>query len=88
MIHVRLVPLDLRWGVTEEEAEQRKTLEICLDEIDRARPFFVGILGERYGWVPPQNEDFRTRPIRLVEGSGAVWPLDHSSRDRPRCAAS
>lgn len=50
---IHLVDVDLRWGVTEAEAEQGKALEICLDEIENCRPFFIGILGERYGWVPP-----------------------------------
>ena len=50
---IHIVDIDLRWGVTEEEAERGKVLEICLDEIERSRPFFVGLLGERYGWVPP-----------------------------------
>ena len=44
--------VDLRWGVTEDDAKQGKVIEICLDEIDRSRPYFIGILGERYGWVP------------------------------------
>ncbi len=48
----RFQAIDLRWGVTEEEAGQGKVLEIILDEIDRSRPFFIGILGERYGSVP------------------------------------
>lgn len=47
-----LVDVDLRWGVTEEEAEQGKAIEICLGEIENCRPFFIGILGERYGWTP------------------------------------
>jgi hypothetical protein len=47
-----LVDVDLRWGVTEEEAEQGKAIEICLDEIENCKPFFIGILGERYGWAP------------------------------------
>jgi tetratricopeptide (TPR) repeat protein len=47
--HLYLVDIDLRWGITEEEAEQGKVLEICLDEIKRSRPFFIGMLGERYG---------------------------------------
>jgi tetratricopeptide (TPR) repeat protein len=47
--HLHLVDIDLRWGITEEEAEQGKALEICLEEIERSRPFFIGILGERYG---------------------------------------
>jgi len=49
-----LVDVDLRWGVTEEEAEHGKVLEVCLEEIERCRPFFIGILGERYGFIPPK----------------------------------
>ena len=47
-----LVDIDLRWGVTEEEAKTGQIVKICLDEIDRSRPFFIGFLGERYGYVP------------------------------------
>ena len=49
---VELVDVDLRWGITTEQAERGEVLQICLAEIDRSRPFFVGLLGERYGWVP------------------------------------
>ena len=49
---VELVDVDLRWGITEEEAQQGRVLPICLAEIDRSRPFFMGFIGERYGWVP------------------------------------
>ncbi len=48
-----LIDVDLRWGITEAEAERGEVLPICLTEIDRARPFFIGMLGERYGWIPP-----------------------------------
>ena len=51
---VGLVDVDLRWGVTEEEAAEGKVLPICLAEIQRCRPFFIGLLGERYGWVPQE----------------------------------
>jgi hypothetical protein len=50
---VELVDVDLRWGITVEEAERGEVLPICLAEIDRARPYFIGMLGERYGWIPP-----------------------------------
>ncbi|XP_013407026.1 telomerase protein component 1 isoform X1 [Lingula anatina] len=43
--------VDLRWGVTEEDTRSNKTLELCLTEITKCQ-FFIGILGERYGWVP------------------------------------
>lgn len=53
----RVELVDLRWGVdttgASEEEQSRKVLYTCLDEIDRSRPFFIGILGDRYGWVPP-----------------------------------
>jgi hypothetical protein len=42
---VHITPVDLRWGVTEEETQQ--ALEICLGEIDNCRPFFIGLLGRR-----------------------------------------
>jgi len=50
--NLHLVDLDLRWGVTQEQAERGKVLEECLKTIDRSRPFFVGLLGERYGSLP------------------------------------
>ena len=49
---VELVDVDLRWGITAEQAERGDVLPICLAEIDRARPWFVGMLGDRYGWMP------------------------------------
>jgi tetratricopeptide (TPR) repeat protein len=58
---LHLVDMDLRWGVTEEEAEQGKVLPIILDEIDRSRPFFVAIVGERYGFIPDRvTEDTKS----------------------------
>jgi len=55
---VELVDVDLRWGITEKEAQQGKVLPICLAEVDRSRPWFMGFIGERYGWVPaPEQYD-------------------------------
>ena len=50
---IEFIGVDLRWGVTSEAARMRGTTRICLDEIDRCRPFFLGLLGQRRGWVPP-----------------------------------
>ncbi len=57
---VRLEPIDLRWGVEttdEKEREQKEltVLKVCLNEIDRCKPFFIGIIGDRYGWVPSEK---------------------------------
>ena len=42
--------VDLRWGISNEQRAEAQVLSICLDEIEKCHPFFVGILGERYGW--------------------------------------
>ena len=44
--------VDLRWGVTDEQKAEGDVLPICLAEIERTRPYFIGLLGQRYGWVP------------------------------------
>jgi len=36
---VSIFELDLRWGISEEEAKQGKVLEICLNEVQKTRPF-------------------------------------------------
>lgn len=53
---VTLTELDLRWGITEEEAKNGKVVEICLKEIENSIPFFIGILGDRYGWIPGMKD--------------------------------
>ena len=52
-----LETIDLRWGVEtatedEEEAKERLVLTVCLNEIERSRPFLIALLGDRYGWRP------------------------------------
>ena len=56
--NVTLVPVDLRWGITEQESKNGKVIEVCLREIENTFPFFIGIVGDRYGWCP-RKEDVR-----------------------------
>ncbi len=53
---VTFTDIDLRWGLTREEAERGGVIAICMQEIERCRPYFIGILGGRYGWVPPHDQ--------------------------------
>jgi len=78
---VELVDVDLRWGITPEEAERGEVLPICLAEIDRARPYFIGMLGERYGWIPsPEGfapDLIERRPwIKKHQGDKSVTELE------------
>ncbi|MEY5015402.1 MAG: hypothetical protein RIS92_1760, partial [Verrucomicrobiota bacterium] len=75
--HVELLEVDLRWGITEEQSRRGETLGICLQEIDRCRPsspvFFIGLLGERYGWIP--EADFFPRDV--LEDPHSEWIHEH-----------
>jgi nephrocystin-3 len=61
---INFSPVDLRWGINSEESERGDILRICLDEVASSRPFFIGLLGQRYGWIPEKeqssldNEDY------------------------------
>src|SRR3954468_1839404 len=64
--------VDLRWGVTDEQKAEGDVLPICLAEIDRSRPYFIGLLGQRYGWIPDEL------PAELAQQLG--WLSDVADR--------
>jgi len=74
---IELLEVDLRWGVTEEQNRRGDTLRICLQEIDRCRPsspvFFIGLLGDRYGWIP--EKDYY--PKDVLEDPSLRWVQEH-----------
>lgn len=49
---ITFTEVDLRWGITKEQSAEGQVLPLCLAEIERSRPYFLGLLGERYGWIP------------------------------------
>ena len=69
---IYLDDIDLRWGVTKEQADNDQALDVCLDQIDACRPFFIGILGERYGWVSTKL------PERIASKYG--WVRHHTGK--------
>ncbi len=49
--------LDLRWGISKEDGQNNRTLQICFDEIARCqmlspKPNFLVLAGLYYGWIP------------------------------------
>jgi hypothetical protein len=65
--------VDLRLGVargseTQPEAVELRVLRVCLAEVRRCRRFLIVLLGDRYGWVPP---DERIRAAASEEGLDA-----------------
>ena len=53
---LRLIDIDLRWGVSTADSMANNTVLACLNNIDESRPFFLCFLGQRRGWVP-ESED-------------------------------
>ena len=60
--------VDLRWGVTDEQKAEGAVLPICLAEIDRSRPYFIGLLGQRYGWIPEELPEGITEQLPWLAG--------------------
>eukprot|EP01038_Epipyxis_sp_PR26KG_P004574 gene4574-6447_t len=57
---ILLTECDLRWGVPAKSSCET-ILRTCLDEIERCKelninPFFINMLGDRYGWVPQPDD--------------------------------
>ena len=69
---LNLVDIDLRWGITREQADNDQVLGLCLQQIDECRPFFVGLLGGRYGWVPAKF------PVEVGRRYG--WTQHHTGK--------
>ena len=64
--------VELRWGITDEQVADGRVLAICLGEIERSRPYFIGLLGDYYGSTP------RTIPPNLVQEY--PWLADGANR--------
>lgn len=93
---VSFFSVDLRWGITEDDQVGGQVIPICLGEIDKCRPYFIGILGNRYGSlmeeVPLQIGDSipwlkgkEGHSITELEMLYAV--LDHEREDNVRYAS-
>jgi tetratricopeptide (TPR) repeat protein len=82
--------VDLRWGITDQQADEGMVLPLCLQEIRKCRPYFVGLLGERYGWVPEQwDPELLSQEPWLVRHDGkSVTELEiiHGVLDDPAMA--
>lgn len=58
--NVELTAIDLRVGINTKNLSEvkatQKILDICAQSIDNSRPFFIGLIGARYGWIPSDKE--------------------------------
>ena len=78
--------IDLRWGVPTDQP----SLAVCLKELDRCQPFFVGMLGDYYGSrTSEQDLELLPDPIRsnlfnLAGRSFTEIEVEHVLNNRSR----
>ena len=83
-------PVDLRWGINDSQTDSGLVIQLCLDYIDRCTPFFICLLGERYGCHRPVEHDplpkhygdlnpnchWLDRNLVIASSAGYDWVLD------------
>ncbi|XP_013068676.2 TPR repeat-containing protein DDB_G0287407-like [Biomphalaria glabrata] len=77
---LKLVECDLRWGIP-KDTSTAETILVCLDELERCRktnknlPFFINLVGERYGWIPSVKEtpEEAKEKYQWVEGASITF---------------
>lgn len=86
---VEVFEVDLRWGITREQQERGETLPTLMAEVDRCHPYFIGLLGDRYGWVPPPEaltEKLKMEYPALRDAAGSsvtAMEIAHGVLSRP-----
>lgn len=63
---INVVGIDLRWGINGDVIESRGVIDPCLEMVKRCEPFFLGLVGERVGWVPTPKEIHESKLIPHV----------------------
>ena len=77
--YIQFQAIDLRIGINTEDCSEEQSedmvLDVCLDNIEKSRPFFVCLLGNRYGWIPDEKRwesiisQLSAEKRRLLSGS-------------------
>ncbi len=71
--------VDLRWGINTTELDisekSNRILKICLDEIDSCRPYYIVFLGDRYGWIPEEEEISTALRQKGIVHTPASWSV-------------
>lgn len=74
--------LDLRWGVDTSNMSEKESgkhvVKICIDTIDRCKPYMIILIGERYGWIYEifnvSAADYHKIRVHMMKTDG--WSMD------------
>ncbi len=71
------VPIDFRWGITEESSMAASTVSICLDQV-RDSDIFIGFFGARYGWHGLHEKNLQASIQKAIQDH--PWLEDYRDR--------
>ena len=82
------IPVDLRWNKSQSQQSSEHVLRMCLDSIGRCAPFFICLLGDRYGVhraaegeiKDPSTEEWLDRNFETAAACGYDWVLEEENR--------
>ena len=82
------IPVDLRWNKSQSQQSNEHVLRMCLDSIGRCAPFFICLLGDRYGVhraaegeiKDPSTEEWLDRNFETAAACGYDWVLEEENR--------
>lgn len=73
---IDIVCIDLRWGIPPHLSDPGKILEICIGEVLKCKPFFLGVVGNRYGYIPSNEEiDSLSEDIKSEIGPEPIYGI-------------
>jgi hypothetical protein len=76
---IHVVHLDLRWGVTDEMAyRDHAVVTAALRGVERAHPFLISFVSQRYGWIPAAADAPGANPLlaSLLEQRTSIVELE------------
>lgn len=71
---ISIVPIDLRWGLEQNQIDKMGLIDACLDQVIDCYPYFLGLLGSRYGRIISLDEMKKSRLLAEHPISGV---FDH-----------
>ena len=82
------LPVDLRWNKAQCQQNNDHVLRMCLDSIGRCAPFFICLLGDRYGvhraaeseLKDRTTEEWLDRNFEVAAACGYEWVLEQENR--------
>mmetsp|Transcript_7309 Transcript_7309/g.13171 ORF Transcript_7309/g.13171 Transcript_7309/m.13171 type:complete len:181 (-) Transcript_7309:558-1100(-) len=70
-----------RWGLSSDQSSDGVALRLSLQQLDTCPSFFVGMIGERYGWhLDPSKEDELLSKTLDTAQNMYPWIVDYRDR--------